>query len=302
MNRLLNLPTVILTLITITALTPEKAHAKKDRAAAESSPPSVQLDPLLEPCLNAIAEPLNKNPKLPRVEVEKLRSDFAAGQVKADTPHQRQIYENAMAVCDALIQGMDERAADVATAQASAKVPNSSTGGSIVKSSPIRGHDAGANAETIRKKQRDERKYADKEAKENAAFVESGAYKVWVEKATGIRKNVMVLYTTQRQLEAYVKKEEEATAAHQKPGADSEKKTFSYAGTWKSSGGNRYIIRDDHTVTRIPKNGANVNGTWKMQKNGFFHIDCEDKTHFDGKLSDDGSAVDFTIGVRWSRQ
>src|SRR4051794_29470361 len=157
-----------------------------NRTDAAGGWPSAQLEPLLSPCLEAILAPLETDPKMPRVDVEKLHSTFAGGQIKADTPSQKQIYRNAMAVCDALTMGMDERATAKSNALAAAKTPTLSNGGSIVKSSPlrpvIRGVETGGTAEAIRRNQADERNYADNGAQRSAGFMESGAYRAWTAK------------------------------------------------------------------------------------------------------------------------
>jgi len=174
------------------------ASTSADRTPA----PSSRIEPLLEPCLDAILAPLERDPQMPRVAVEKLRASLGGGAVKAKTRSQKQIYQGGIAVCEALTTAMDERAQARATAMASAQVPSPSNGGSIVKTSPLRGSDAGANAEAIRKKQRDERNYADDKARAASSFMESSAYKAWVAKSATLRGNVMSLYGKLVQLEA----------------------------------------------------------------------------------------------------
>ena len=186
-------------------------------AAGSYGLPSGRLDPFLEPCLDAILSPLNGDPKMPRVEVEKLRASFAAGQITAKTQAQQQIFQNAMAVCDALTRSMDDRANAKATAQASSLAPLRSNAASIIKSSPMKGRDAGANAEAIRKKQKDERKDADAEAARNLAYMNSAGARSWTERAPALRRGVMVLYTRQVQLEAL--EERNAAIAAQAAGA-----------------------------------------------------------------------------------
>lgn len=167
-----------------------------------AAPPSKIIEPLLEPCLDAILAPLEKDPPMPRVAVEKLRASLAADVVKSKTSSQQQIFQCAMAVCESLTSGMDERAQTRAAAAASGLLPSVSNGGSIVKTSPLRGWDAGANAEAIRQKQKDERNYADRQAAGVSNFMESSAYKAWVTRTTALRENVMNLYTKLVQLEA----------------------------------------------------------------------------------------------------
>jgi hypothetical protein len=89
--------------------------------------------------------------------VETLRATFAGGEAKAETPARKQIYENAMSVCSALTSAMDDRAKAASSAETASMAPTLSDGGSVVKSAAVNG-----NTEAIRKKQRDERKYADK--------------------------------------------------------------------------------------------------------------------------------------------
>jgi hypothetical protein len=160
--------------------------------------PSSQIEPLLEPCLNAILAPLQDNPQMPRVPVEKLQAVLSGEAVKAKTPARKQIYQYAIAVCESLSNGMDERALTKATAASSSWVPSLSNGGSIVNTMPLRGH----GGEAIRKKQKDERAYADKRADQYSIFMESTAYKAWVTKAAMLRQNVMGLYSKLVQLEA----------------------------------------------------------------------------------------------------
>ena len=173
-----------------------------DGSPAKSGSPSQQIEPLLEPSLNAILAPLEANPQMPRVAVEKLRASLAGASVKARTPLQKQIYQYGMAVCEALTNGMDERALTKAAALSSAQVPSLSNGASIINTMPLRGRDAGHAGDAIRGKQRDERNYADMKGAQVSGFMESSAYKAWISKAAMLRQNVMGLYTRLVQLEA----------------------------------------------------------------------------------------------------
>ncbi|HEY3901464.1 MAG TPA: DUF1080 domain-containing protein [Chthoniobacter sp.] len=170
--------------------------------AGKKETPSSQIEPLLEPSLDAILAPLEQDPQMPRIPVEKLRASLGAGVVKAPTPAEKQIYEVAIATCEALTNGMDARVEARATAIASGLLPSISNGASIEKTSPLHGRGAGGAAEAIRKKQQDERNYADGNGKAQSAFMESSAYKAWVEKARKLRENAMDLYTRLVQLEA----------------------------------------------------------------------------------------------------
>jgi len=179
-----------------------KSPSHAPAPAAKSPPPSKQIEPFLEPALNAILAPLGENPQMPRIPVEKLRASLGAGVVTAKTPAQQRIYQCAIAVCDALTNGMDERAQARAAAIASGLLPSISTGGSIVKTAPLRGWDAGHAGDAIRQKQKDEREYADKQAKDVSNFADSAAYKAWVAKTTILRDNAMDLYSKLVQFEA----------------------------------------------------------------------------------------------------
>ena len=181
---------------------PVASESPSQAPAAKIPPPSKQIEPFLEPSLNAILAPLGENPQMPRIPVEKLRASLGAGVVTAKTPAQQQIYQCAIAVCDALTNGMDERAQARAAAIQSGLLPSVSNGASIVKTAPLRGWDAGAAAEAIRKKQKDERSYADKQAKGVSNFADSAAFKAWVAKATLLRDNAMGLYSKLVQYEA----------------------------------------------------------------------------------------------------
>lgn len=172
-------------------------------AVAEQKPvPSKQIEPLLDPSLDAVLAPLDKDPQMPRVAVEKLRASLSGGAVQAKTPAQKQIFQCAISVCDALVNGMDERAQVRAQAMASGQVPSVSNGGSIVNTMPLRGWDAGHAGDAVRKKQADERRYADQKAGQFSAFMESSAYKAWVTKSATLREGVMSIYTKLVQLEA----------------------------------------------------------------------------------------------------
>jgi predicted Ser/Thr protein kinase len=164
--------------------------------------PSRQIEPLLEPSLNAILAPLGQNPQMPRVPVEKLQAVLGGEAVRARTPLQKQIYQYAIAVCESLTNGMDERALTKAAAVSSSWVPSVSNGGSIVNTMPLRGWDAGHAGDAVRKKQKDERAYADQRADQYSIFMESSAYKAWVTKSAILRQNVMALYSKLVQLEA----------------------------------------------------------------------------------------------------
>jgi hypothetical protein len=77
--------------------------------------PSEQLKPLLEPSLEGLIAPLQRSPKMPRVEIELLRAKFAAQVAKATSPAWKEVYQNAVVVCDSLTRGMDDRAAKKAS-------------------------------------------------------------------------------------------------------------------------------------------------------------------------------------------
>ncbi|EDY17568.1 hypothetical protein CfE428DRAFT_4866 [Chthoniobacter flavus Ellin428] len=172
-------------------------------AVAANLPPSQQVEPLLEPCLDAILAPLPQEPQMPRVSVEKLRATLSGEAVRAKTPSQKQICQYAIWVCDALTNGMDERAQTRAAAVSSALVPSLSNGASIVNTMPLHpGRNSGGAGEAIRKKQKDERAYADQQAQAFSSFMESSAYKAWVTKSTKLREDVMGVYTKLVQLEA----------------------------------------------------------------------------------------------------
>ncbi|HEY3901462.1 MAG TPA: hypothetical protein VGM54_22825 [Chthoniobacter sp.] len=169
---------------------------------AANAAPSRQIEPLLEPCLDAILAPLEQNPYMPRVAVEKLQATLGAGLVTAKTAARQQAYQCAIAVCEALTSGMDERAQTRAAAEASGLLPSVSNGASIVKTSPLHGRDAGGAAEAIRRKQMDERNYADNHARALSNFMESSAYKAWVARSATLRENAMSLYAKLVQLES----------------------------------------------------------------------------------------------------
>jgi hypothetical protein len=284
----------------ILAAVPSQAAPKKGSkpAGAVSAPPSAQLERLLSPCLEAILAPLQQDPKMPRVQVETLRSTFAGGQVKATTPGQQQIYQNAMNVCTALTTAMDDRAKSKTDALSSAKLPSISNGSGIIKSSPVRGVDAGANAQAIRKKQQDERKYADKLGHQQSAFIETVAYKSWTDKAAHLRQNVMALYTRQIQLEALEEKNAAATATKPAPQATKPAdkgdaaKEAAYLGNWATANGaGSYIIKEDHTAIKMTAAGEKVDGTWAIEADGDFHVKWKDHFNIKGKLSADGQTI-----------
>ena len=168
--------------------------------------PSEQLKPILEPCLDAILSPLETNPAMPRVKVEIMRANFAASMVVASTPAEKQVYRNAMAVCDAMTSDMDARAKAQARAQASAEMPTLSTGGDIIASMPMHGRNPGPEGHAIRKKQKEERRDANRRAQRESAFTDSGAYTSWVNNGPNLRAYVMGLYTRQVELEALYNK------------------------------------------------------------------------------------------------
>jgi len=204
--KLFLLPLILAAALNWLAL-PSPSAAAEAAAPAAAGPnnasPSKQIDPLLEPCLNAILAPLQQEPQMPRVSVEKLRATLSGEAVRARTPSQKRIFQYAIWVCDALTNGMDERARTRAAAVSSAQVPSLSNGGSIVNTMPLHpGKNSGNAGEAIRKKQKDERSYADQQAQAFSTFMESSAYKAWVAKSTKLRQDVMSVYTKLVQFEA----------------------------------------------------------------------------------------------------
>jgi hypothetical protein len=289
----------------LASLTPQFAQAAK-----VAQMPSARLEPLLEPCLDAILAPLEQNPKMPRVKVETLRATFAGGMVTASTPAGQQIYQNAMAVCDAMTADMDARAKARAAAQAAAAAPTLSTGGDIIDSAPMHGWDAGADAQAIRQKQKDERNYEDKSARTQSAFTESSAYTAWVNNAPTLRQQVMSLYTRQVELEALAAKNaqpppapaQETADSNSKPGgtdASSSKTPYVGVGTWTHDK-RQLVIAADHTVVRVEITGKKDNGTWSVDDQGHFHATF-DNGSMEGNFSSDGKNFTTRLGTVFNR-
>ena len=314
----------------VTAIVPGRIHAeKKGKASAGSDAkahvkmPSAHLDPVVGPCVEAIVASLDKDPKAPTGQVAKLHSTFTVALSAAETPSQKQVYANAIAVCDAITKALDDRSKSKAAAVASAKVPPLSTAGSINKSSPQPGRRAGYLAQQIRKKQEEERAFAENEAKKKADFLHSGAYTAWAERAPKYRQNIMALYTRQSQLELVQEKNDApvakpapvvASAAESAPVTKKEKKaikqegkstqkTVSFAGTWTGPAGRKtFIINEDHTAIRIDQEGERVNGKWTLDQDGEFDIKWEDHARLTGKVSADGQTVSSGKGASWIRK
>jgi hypothetical protein len=269
-------------------------------AAINSAPPSAQIQPILAPCLDAILAPLEANPRMPRVQVETLRANFAASLVTATTPAEKNIYVNAMAVCDAMASDMDARANAQAAARVSAKEPALSTGGDIIASANARGRDAGGADQAIREKQKDERAYEDKRAKKESAFVNSSAYNSWVKNAPNLRQNVMSLFTRQTELEAlYVKSNPPPAVTTTEnmsnsggSGSSSGKPGF---GAFASAKGQVIIIKPDHIAVYIYMSGLRIQGTWASDGQRHSHIKFKHKD-LTGDFSQDGKTFTTTSG------
>jgi len=281
-----------LTLLLLSSLAPGCAEA-----AIKDAPPSAQIKPILEPCLDAILAPLQNDPKMPRVKIETLRATFAAGLVTASTPAEKNIYENAMAVCDAMTSGMDARANAQAAAKSSAGEPTLSTGGDIIASADARGWHPGPADQAIREKQKDERAYEDKRAKKESAFVNSAAYTSWVKNAPGLRQNVMNLYTKQVELEALYAR---STAP---PPAPVVATTQTSGGAGSSPGFGSFAsdkrqflkINPDHTAVYVFASGLKIRGTWTFNVQGHSHITFKHKD-ITGDFSKDGKTFTTIYG------
>ena len=83
-----------LAFLTLAAFTPGSTFAAKKGGGGNPALPSTHLEPMLEPALNAILAPLEKDPKMPRIEVEKMRATFGAGLVTAPDAQHKQIFQN----------------------------------------------------------------------------------------------------------------------------------------------------------------------------------------------------------------
>jgi hypothetical protein len=279
------------------------------RQATAAPLPSVRLKPILEPCLNAILAPLEKNPQMPRVKVETLRADFAASQVTASTPAQQQVYQNAMAVCDAMTSDMDARAKAQEQAKTSSQMSTLSTGGDIDESMPMHGWDAGAAGQAIRGKQKDDRADADQRAQRESSFVNSSAYTSWVNNAPNLREYVMNLYTRQTELEALYTKSTHAVAKSTPApqtantgnggapaptkttnGANSSDKSPVGAGTWTHDGKAVLWLSPDHTATRMTPAGVKQVGTWSVDNQGTWH-GIFPQVKMAGEFTDDGKTL-----------
>ena len=308
-------------ILLIMAVSPNWSHADKKGKSGGGGPkvvPSTQLDPIIGPCLEAIVAPLEKDPKAPTGQVAKLRSNFTVSHGRAETPSQKQVYANAIAVCDAITKALDDRAKMKAGAEASAKMAASSNAGSINKSMPQPGRRAGYLGQQIRKKQEEERAFAEAEAKKKADFLHSGAYTAWAERAPKYRQNVMAYYTRQSQLEALQEKndapvaklapvvasppaKEETKASKNAIGIS--QKPMSIVGTWAGPKGQKtFVINEDHTAIRIDKEGEKVNGKWTLDQDGGFEIRWEDRTRLMGKVSADGQTVSNGKDASWIRK
>jgi len=281
-----------LTLLLLSSLAPGCAEA-----AINDALPSAQIQPILVPCLDAILAPLQADPKMPRVTVETLRAKFAAGLVTASTPAEKNVYENAMAVCDAMTSGMDARANARAAAKASAGEPTLSKGGDIINSANARGWDAGPADQAIREKQKDERAYEDKRAKKESSFVDSAAYTSWVKNAPNLRENVMNLFTREVELEALYAKSNPPppappVAATQTVGNSPGHPGF---GTFANDKGQIIKINRDHTAVRIFPNGTRIVGTWTFNEQGHSHMRFK-RSVFTGDFSQDGKTFTTLSG------
>ena len=249
--------------------------------------PSAQLKPILEPCLNAILSPLEANPAMPRVKVETMRADFAASLVTGSSPAEKQVYRNAMAVCDAMTSDMDARSNAQAQAKASADMPTLSTGGDIDESMPMHGRNKGG---AIRKKQKDDRKDADKRGQQQSAFANSSAYTTWVKNGPKLRDNVMGLYTRQAELEALYRKTLPAGSALSAASADKAAKDPSFGvGSWTHPGPYRLRLwlSPNNVATRTELVGSKYQmemGTWTV----------DDQGHWKAKFLTNEMQGDFT--------
>jgi len=294
--------------LTLTALMLATLAPIVGQAAIRSELPSAKLEPLLEPCLDAILAPLEEKPKMPRVKVETLRATFAAGVVTASTPAEKEIYENAMAVCDAMTSDMDARANAQAAAKSAAQAPTLSTGGDIIASADARGRHPGPADQAIRAKQADERAYEDKRAKTESAFVDSSAYTSWVKNGPDLRQNVMNLYTKQVELEALYTKSTgpspaPPTAIAQATGDSADgggtPGNVGY-GTFSDGKGQVIIVSQDHTAVRLLPSGAKAQGTWSFNEQGQFHIKFKSKT-LTGDFSQGGRTFTSVHGTVFTR-
>jgi hypothetical protein len=222
---------------------------------------------------------------MPRVKVETMRADFAASLVTGSTPAEKQVYRNAMAVCDAMTSDMDARANAQAQAKASSEMPTLSTGGDIDESMPMRGWDAGGAGNAIRKKQKQDRKDADRRARQQSAFVNSSAYTSWVKNGPNLRDYVMGLYTRQVEIEALYIKNNPPPAGNN-PAASGAPSGDVVYGTF-AEGKSKLIISPDHTAVHIPASGQKEYGAWSVNPYGHFQIKFQTYT-MKGHFSDDG--------------
>jgi hypothetical protein len=225
------------------------------QAATADAAPSAQLKPILGPCLNAVLAPLQDDPKMPRVEIETLRATFAASQVTSSTPAEKNIYQNAMAVCDAMTSSMDARATARAAATA-AGAPSLSQGGGVVGTEARDGWFQGGADRAIEAKQKDQRDYDDNQAKVESSFVDSTAYTSWAKNAPNLRDKVMNLFTKQVELEALYAKGHPSVFA---PPAQIHPESLSASIYANSAGG--YSLGEVRTGTKITF--QYVGGKWK---------------------------------------
>lgn len=105
---------LLLALLFDATAAPKRSRKKKTptpapvASATPAAAPSADLQQFMSAHLEAILGPLVEKPALPRADLAQLRASIAQRFTRAGLAD-REVYQNALTICDALTQAMNER-------------------------------------------------------------------------------------------------------------------------------------------------------------------------------------------------
>ena len=168
-------------------------------APSGPQPPSTRLSQFFNAHLDHILAPIDQQVVLPRTELTQLRESFSDESTKAAQPDKAQ-YQEAILVCNALNQAMDERDKAIADSQPGNVVQGVQDTHDATVSIP-RGRGRGRAAKAAVRQEKYENQKNQNQAAEKGAFLNSNIGKQWLDRSVLLRQNVQQLYSRERDAE-----------------------------------------------------------------------------------------------------
>jgi hypothetical protein len=211
---------LVLSIIVAAEAKPPKTRGRpnaQQQAPAGPQPPSARLSMFAANHLDAILDPIDQHPPLPRTRISQLQAAFTDEAAKAREPEKAQ-YQAAIAVCLALNSAMDEREQTAASIAGSAAAHGPSDLGARRKDVPTQGTWADARLARIEKREEaHEEANRKQEAAQKDDFLTQQHKNAWIQRAQQIRQNIQLLMAREREAERAAEQAKAAAVAPPAP-------------------------------------------------------------------------------------